>query len=55
MASIRAVERACHSIVRFEMQFDVVVVGTWGKDCTMALCSSSDVLVVGCSHIQSAH
>ena len=37
----RAEERACHSIVRFEVQFNVVVVDMWDIDWSMALCSSS--------------
>ena len=37
----RAEERACHSIVRFEVQFNVVVVDMWDKDWAMALRSSS--------------
>ena len=37
----RAEERACHSIVRLEVQFNVVVVDMRDKDCAMALCSSS--------------
>ena len=49
-ASRRAEERACHSMVRFEVQLNVVVVDMWDKDWVMALCSSSDVLVVGCMH-----
>ena len=36
-----AEERACHSIARFVMQFNVVVVGMWEKDCAMALHSST--------------
>ena len=36
-----AEERACHSIVRFEVQFNVVVVDVWDKDLEMALRSSS--------------
>ena len=37
----RAEERSCHSIVRFEVQFNVVVVDMWDKDWAMALrCSS---------------
>ena len=37
----RAKERACHSIVRFEVQFNVVVVDRWDKDLAMALRNSS--------------
>ena len=37
----RAEERACHSMVRFVMQFNVVVVDMWGRDWSMALRSSS--------------
>ena len=37
----RAEERACHSIVRFEVQFNVVVVDMRDKDWAMALRSSS--------------
>ena len=37
----RAEERACHSIVRFEVQFNVVVVDMWDRDWSMALRSSS--------------
>ena len=37
----RAEERACHSIVRFEVQFNVVVVDMWENDLAMALHSSS--------------
>ena len=48
----RAEERACHSIVRFEVQFNVVVADMWDKDWAMALRSSSDVLVVGRMHIE---
>ena len=40
-ASRMALERACHSIVRFEVKFNVVVVYTWDKDWAMALRSSS--------------
>ena len=54
-ASRRAEERACPSIVRFEVQFSVVVVDMWGKDWATALRSSSDVLVVGCMHIEFMH
>ena len=36
-ANRRAEERACHSIVRFDVQFDVVVVDMWDKDWEMAL------------------
>ena len=37
----RAEERACHSIVKFEVQFNVVVVDMLDKDWSMALrCSS---------------
>ena len=36
-----AEERAYHSIVRFDVQFDVVVVDMWDKDWSMALRSSS--------------
>ena len=39
-----AVERACHSMVRFEVQFNVVVVDMWDRDWTMALRSSSLVI-----------
>ena len=41
MAIRRVEERACHSIVRFEVQFNVVVVDMWGNDLAMALRSSS--------------
>ena len=37
----KAKERACHSIVRFEAQFNVVVVDMWDKDWAMTLRSSS--------------
>ena len=37
----RAEKRACHSIVRFEVQFSVVVVDMWDKDMAMALLRSS--------------
>ena len=37
----QAEERACHSIVRSEVHFNVVVVDMWGKDWAMALRSSS--------------
>ena len=37
----RSEERACHSIVRFEVQCNVVVVDMWDKDWSMALRSSS--------------
>ena len=37
----RAVERDCHSIVRFDAQFNVVVVVMWDQDWAMALRSSS--------------
>ena len=37
----RAEEGACHSMVRFELQFNVVVVDMWDKDWAMALRSSS--------------
>ena len=50
-----AEERACHTIVRFEVQFNVLVVDMWDKDWAMALRSSSDVLVVGCMHIEFMH
>ena len=40
----RAEERARNSIVRFEVQVNVVVVDMWDKDWAMALCSSSLVL-----------
>ena len=36
----RAEERAYHSIVRFEVQFNVVVVDMWDKEWAMALRSS---------------
>ena len=47
----RAEEEACHSIVRFEVQFNVVVVGMWDKDWSMALRSSSQMvwLLVACT------
>ena len=48
----RAEERACHSIVRFGVQFNVVIVDMWDRDLAMALHSSSDVLVVGRMHIE---
>ena len=51
-AARRAEERACHSIARFEVQFNVVVVDMWDRDWSMALRSSSDVLIVGCMHIE---
>ena len=34
-------QRACHSIVRFEVQFNVVVVDLWDKALAIALHSSS--------------
>ena len=37
----RAEERACHSIVRFEVHFNVVVVDMWDRDWSMALHGSS--------------
>ena len=37
----RAEERACHSMVGFEVQFNVVVVDMWDSDWSMALRSSS--------------
>ena len=37
----KAEERACHSRVRIEVQFNVVVVDMWDKDWAMALHSSS--------------
>ena len=37
----RAEERACHSIVRFEVQLNAVVVDMWDRDWSMALRSSS--------------
>ena len=37
----RAEERACHSIVRFEVHSNVVVVDMWDKDWEMVLRSSS--------------
>ena len=37
----RSEERACHSILRFEVLFNVVVVDTWDKDWAMTLRSSS--------------
>ena len=37
----RAEERACHSIVRLEVQLYVVVVDVWDRDWSMALHSSS--------------
>ena len=40
-AIIWAEERACHSIVKFNAQFYVVVVDMWGKDLAMALRSFS--------------
>ena len=40
----RVEERACHSIARFEVQFNVVVVDMWDKDWAMALRSSSLML-----------
>ena len=36
----RAEERACLSMVRFEVQFNVVVVDMWDRDWSMALRSS---------------
>ena len=36
----RVEERACPIIVRFEVQFNVVVIDMWDKDWAMALCSS---------------
>ena len=48
----RAEERACHSMVRFEVQFNVVVVDMWDRDWSMALRSSSEVLTVGRIHIE---
>ena len=49
----RAEERACHTMVRFEVQFNVVVVDMWDRDWSIALRSSSDVLIVGRMHIES--
>ena len=37
----KAEERACHSIVSFEVQFNVVVVNIWDNVLAMALSSSS--------------
>ena len=37
----RAEEGACHSIARFEVQFNVIVVDMWHKDWAMALSSYS--------------
>ena len=37
----RAEERAFHYIVRFEVQFNVVVVDMWDRDWSMVFCSSS--------------
>ena len=48
----KADERACHSMVRFEVLFNVVVFDMWDRDWSMALRSSSDVLVVGRMHIE---
>ena len=50
----RAEERACHSIVRFEVQLNVVVVDMWEKYWTMALRSSSLMffVVVNRMHIE---
>ena len=42
----RAEERACHSIVRFEVQLNVVVVDMWDNDWAMALRSSSLVYLL---------
>ena len=33
-----AAERVCNSTMRFVVQFDLVVAGTWYKDWAMALC-----------------
>ena len=37
----RVEERACHSIVRFEVQFSVVLIDMWDKDLSVAMHSSS--------------
>ena len=37
----RAEDRACHSIVRIEVQFNVEVVDMWDRDCSMELRSAS--------------
>ena len=37
----RAEEIACHSIVRLEVQFNIVVVDMWDRDWSMAFRSSS--------------
>ena len=52
MASSLVEDNACHSIVRFKVYFDVVVMD---KDWAIALESSSDLLVVGFYHIKSAY
>ena len=50
----RAEDRACLSIVRFEVQFNVVVVDMWDEDRAMALRSSSLMffVVVGRMYIE---
>ena len=49
-------ERSCHSIVKLEVHFDVVAVGKRDKDWENGVAQFlSDVLVVGCLHIKSAH
>ena len=49
----RAVERACLSVVRFEVQLDVVVVYICGTEIGQWHCAVlSDVLVVGRMHIE---
>ena len=45
-ATRRAEERACHSIARFEVQFNEVVVDMLEKDWAMALASTS--MCFGC-------
>ena len=42
----RADERACHSIVKFKVQFNVVDVDMWDKDWAMALHSSSLMFIL---------
>ena len=55
-ATRRAEDRACHSIVKVEVQFNVVVVDMWDKDLGNDIAQLlSDVLVVGCKYIGSMH
>ena len=48
----RVEERACHSIVRFEVQFNVVVIDMGQRMVNGIAQFLSDVLVVGRMHIE---